>query len=166
MVLRPFARRGDGDDLFADLGDLDQLDADARQKAEGESDEDFGDFDNEELDEFDENEFDHDDDDLDHPADEHESAFTDLEERDQASASASESVMNDLADFEVGGGFDDDDEDEDAAAGDGPDEGSNPSAAASTASGFDEPDDETMKLRAFDVFCLMLSRPSVMPTTR
>jgi len=113
----PSGGEGDGDDLFADLGDLDQLDADAKEKGEGDGDEDFDDFDNEELDEFNENEFDDEKSDLHEPAhdqgDDDDIDFSDLDEPDRETAvSASDKVMDDLADFSVGGGFDDDDDDE------------------------------------------------------
>jgi len=109
---------GDGDDLFADLGDLDQLDADAKEKGEEGSNEDFDDFDNEELDEFNENEFDDTDGDLHDLAhdqgDDDDIDLSDFDEPDQEmTVSASDKVMNDLADFSVGGGFDDDEEDDD-----------------------------------------------------
>ena len=117
---RDFVPSGEGgDDLFADLGDLDQLDADAKEKAAEGGAEDFDDFDNEELDEFNENEFDEQERDLHDPAhdpaeDQHDDIdFSDLDEPDQeTTTSASDKVMNDLADFSVGGGFDDDDDDD------------------------------------------------------
>lgn len=110
---------GDGDNLFADLGDLDQLDADAKEKAAEGGAEDFDDFDNEELDEFNENEFaeeerdHHDQGDVTAHDQDDDIDFADLDDPDQEmTASTSEQVMNDLADFSVGGGFDDDDDEE------------------------------------------------------
>ncbi|HEY9081459.1 divergent polysaccharide deacetylase family protein [Magnetovibrio sp.] len=101
----------DGDDLFADLGDLDELDAEAREKAEEDGEGDFDDFDNKELDEFDEHEFDHQEGDEHDPFDDQ---ALDLDEADETSAdSASDQVMKDLADFDIGDGFDDDDEEDD-----------------------------------------------------
>jgi len=113
----PSGGDGDGDELFADLGDLDQLDADAKEKGEEGGREDFDDFDNEELDEFNENEFDDEKSDLHEPAhdqdDDDDIDFSDLDEPDpEMTVSASDKVMDDLADFSVGGGFDDDDDDD------------------------------------------------------
>ena len=113
---------GDGDDLFADLGDLDQLDAAAADKAAQGVDEDFGDFDNEELDEFDENEFDGDVSETHDPPGDDEPASADMDapqepSQEPMSSSASDDTIAALSDFSVGGGFDDDDEeDEDEEA--------------------------------------------------
>jgi len=109
---------GEGDDLFADLGDLDQLDAEAKEKTAEDGAEDFDDFDNEELDEFDEHEFDGEERDRTDPShDVDDDDGLDLSELDELEhstvSSASDHAVNDRADFEVGGGFDDDEEDED-----------------------------------------------------
>lgn len=122
---------GEGDALFADLGDLDQLDAEAKEKSDESADEgDFGDFDNKELDEFDENEFDGDEaSTLDEPAldepavdddapddDDEYGPLDDEESQGMSPSSSSETGIDDLADFDIGDGFDDDDDDDDEEA--------------------------------------------------
>jgi polysaccharide deacetylase 2 family uncharacterized protein YibQ len=112
-----------GDDLFADLGDLNQLDAEAKANAngEGDGDHDFADFDNKELSEFKEDAVE--DETFDHGSgrDDNEDAiqtFDADDELENSSASSASADGLDLADFKVGGGFDDDDDDdeEDEAA--------------------------------------------------
>ena len=113
----------EGDGLFADLGDLDQLDAEAKEKnGESTQEDDFGDFDNKELDEFDENEFDaNEDSTLDEPAaedhalddDDEFGPLDDEESPGMSSSSSSETGIEDLADFDIGDGFGDEDDDED-----------------------------------------------------
>jgi len=108
-----------GDDLFADLGDLNQLDAEAKANAngEGDGDHDFADFDNKELSEFKEDAIE--DETFDHgPSGDHDDedasqTFDAEDELENASASSASADDLDLADFKVGGGFDDDDDDDD-----------------------------------------------------
>ena len=116
-----FEAGGDDDDLFGDLGDLDQLDAEAVEAAEGEGndpdpDADFADFDNkplqdeplddDELDDVDDHDFDDFEDEED-GAPPPPSPASDASSDDLASG-----VMEDLGDFDIGAAFDDDDEDE------------------------------------------------------
>lgn len=110
-----------GDDLFADLGDLNQLDAEAKAKADrgGESDHDFADFDNKELSEFNEHAFEDDASGHGLGGDDDEDSLQTFDAEDELeNASASSAIVEDLdfADFEVGGGLDDDDDDEEDEA--------------------------------------------------
>ncbi|OEJ67077.1 divergent polysaccharide deacetylase family protein [Magnetovibrio blakemorei] len=108
-----------GDDLFADLGDLKQLDAEAKANREGSSDHDFADFDNKELSEFKEDALEDETSGYGSGDDDNEDAvqtFDADDELENASASSASTDDIDLADLKVGGGFDDDDDDEEDEA--------------------------------------------------
>lgn len=113
-----------GDDLFADLGDLNQLDAEAKANTASESDHgdhDFADFDNKELSEFKEDALEDQMSGHGQGGDDDEDAIQTFDAEDELENSSASSALADdidFADFKVGGGFDDDDDDdeEDEAA--------------------------------------------------
>lgn len=128
----------DDGDLFGDLGDLDQLDAEAKENAEGEADQDddFADFEADFEDDFeeDDDELHEDDDDFanedDHLDLDEVGAVSGADELDHDFEDDSlppppepgddrnlvDEIMDDLGDFDIGEAFDDEDEDDEEEA--------------------------------------------------